>query len=459
MKDEFDTLDSFGSQFQTKVLATLIKDLSFLTQVYDIVEPTYFESDSNKWIAETILSYFEQYRKLPTAQVFKVELNKVNDEARKVVIQNQLKIVGQHLTDSDFQYVKDKFLEFCKNQTLKKAIVKSVDLLEQKRYEEIKNLVDTAMQAGIARDFGHDWKKDVEKRLFQKARATIATPWDCITDIMDGGLAAGELGVVAAPSGAGKSWFLAALGAAAMRNGKKVLQFTLELNDAYTGLRYDTLFTHIEPKNLKENYEKIKNIISEISGEIVIKYFATKTVNCNNLYAHVQQMVSSGWTPDLLIVDYGDLLRANRRAEARWIELGYIYEDLRALAGELAVPLWTASQTHRSSIKEDVIEADKIAEAYGKVQTADFVMSLSRKLDDKATNTGRIHIMKNRFGPDGLTFPARVNVIEGIVDVYDEHSVSGIAARQDMEQAESIVKSMLLDKLHQSKRDDEDDLG
>lgn len=451
-----DTLEIFGAEFQTKVLATLIKDLSFLTQVYDIVEPAFFESDGNKWIAETILKYFTEYRKVPTAQVFKIELNNVTDDTQRVVIQNQLRTIGRQLTASDSAYVKDKFLEFCRNQTLKKAIMKSVDMLEQQRYDDIKNLVDEAMKAGVARDFGHDWKKDAEKRIFQKARATVATPWDCINEIMDGGLARGELGVVAAPTGAGKSWVLAAMGASAMKKGKKVLQFTLELNDAYTGLRYDTLFTHIEPKKLKDHYDKVKQVISEIPGEIMIKYFATRTVNCNGLYAHAQQMISSDWTPDLVIVDYGDLLRSTRRAEARWIELGYIYEDLRALAGELNVPLWTASQTHRSSIKEDVIEADKISEAFGKVQTADFVMSLSRKLDDKATNTGRIHIMKNRFGPDGLTFPARINVIEGIVDVYDEHSISGMAARQDMEQSESIVKSMLLEKLHQKDEEGEE---
>jgi len=457
-----DTLEQFGQEFQTKVLAVLIKDLSFLTQVHDIVDPAYFESDSNKWIVDTILSYFHEYKKTPTAQVFKVELNNLPDDARKVVIQNQLRIVGRRLTDSDFEYVKDKFLEFCRNQMLKKAIMKSVDLLEQKHYDEIKILVDEALQAGTSREFGHDWKEDVEQRIFQKARSTIATPWKCLNDIMDGGLANGELGVIAAPTGAGKSWLLAALGAAAMKNGMKVLQFTLELNDAYTGLRYDTLFTNIEPSKLKENFEKVKETISTIPGEIIIKYFATKTVNCNNLSAHAQQMITNGWKPDLVIVDYGDLLRSNRRAEARWIELGSVYEDLRALAGELNVPLWTASQTHRSSVNDDVIEADKIADSFQKVQTADFVMSLSRKLDDKTTNTGRIHVMKNRFGPDGITFPARINVVEGIVDVYDESSVSGIAARQDMEQSESIVKSMLLDKYRQGKSkpdDDKEDLG
>ena len=317
-------------------------------------------------------------------------------------------------------------------------------------YDEIKVLVDKAMTAGVERNFGHDWKKDVEKRIFEDARDTIATPWDCINVPMDGGLAGGELGIVAAPAGAGKSWMLTAIGAAAMKKGKKVLHFTLELNDNYTGLRYDTIFTGIEPKKLQDNFEKVKKAVSSVTGEIIIKYFPSKTVNSHTLLAHVQQMEAVGFKPDLLIVDYADLLRASSRAEARYLELGAIYDELRSLAGELYIPCWTASQTQRSSISDEVIQADKIAESYGKIMVADFVISLSRTLDDKQTNTARVHIIKNRFGPDGITFPAKMNVLEGVVDVYDENSTQGIQARRAMSNADNIVKKMLHKRLKDS---------
>jgi len=456
-KDAVETLEQFGPEFQVKVLSLLIQDHPFVQQTFDIVNPDYFESSSRKWIVKTILNYYKQYKKLPTALVFKGEVEKLPSDVLKVAVQNEIKNIMRHMSDDDFEYVKDKFLQFCKNQTLKNAIISSVDLLEQHEYDEIKVLVDKAMQAGAERNYGHDWKKDVEKRIFEDARATVPTPWDCLNVPMDGGLAGGELGVVAAPAGAGKSWMLSAIGAEAMRKGFKVLHFTLELNDNYTGLRYDTIFTKIEPKKLKDNFKKVKKAVDAVPGEIVIKYFPSKAVNSHALLAHVQQMEAVGFKPDLLIVDYADLLRASSRTEARYLELGAIYEELRGMAGELYIPCWTASQTQRSSISDEVIQADKIAESYGKIMTADFVISLSRTLDDKQTNTARVHIIKNRFGPDGITFPAKMNVLEGLVEVFEEHSTQGIQARQAMSNADNIVKKMLHKKLKDSQ--DENKLG
>jgi len=452
-KEAVETLEQFGPEFQVKVLSLLIKDHPFVQQTFDIVNPDYFESNSRKWVARTILDYYKQYRKLPTALVFKGEMEKITSDVLKVAVQSEIKSITRHMSDDDFEYVRDKFLQFCKNQTLKSAIIKSVDLLEQHEYDEIKVLVDKAMNAGVERNFGHDWKKDIEKRIFEDARNTIPTPWECINVPMDGGLAGGELGIVAAPAGAGKSWMLSAIGAEAMRKGFKVLHFTLELNDNYTGLRYDTIFSKIEPKKLKDNFKKIKKIVDAVPGEIVIKYFPSKAINSHALLAHVQQMEAVGFKPDLLIVDYADLLRASSRTEARYLELGAIYEELRSMAGELYIPCWTASQTQRSSISDEVIQADKIAESYGKIMTADFVISLSRTLDDKQTNTARVHIIKNRFGPDGITFPAKMNVLEGVVDVFDENSTQGIQARQAMSNADNIVKKMLHKKLKDSQEE------
>ena len=445
-KATIETLERFGGEFQAKILSLLIRDHSFVQQTFDMLDPDYFESDARKWIVQTIIDHFQQYQKLPTGAVFMHEVEEIQSDVSKVAIKAELRTIQMHVSDDDLDYVKDKFLEFCKNQTLKAAIYQSVDLLEQHEYDGIKEVIDNAMKAGTERDYGHDWKKDIDARLSPDARLTMSTPWECLNFIMDGGLAPGELGCVAAPSGAGKSWMLSTLGAEAMKHGKKVIHFTLELNDNYTGLRYDTIFTGIEPKELRNNKEKVKKIIAAVPGEIIIKYYPSKTVNSNKLLAHIHQLKGSGYDPDLVIVDYGDLLRSNVKSEARYIELGAIYEELRSLAGELQIPCWTASQTQRSSISEEVIQADKIAESYGKIQIADFVMSLSRTLNDKQTNTGRVHIIKNRFGPDGMTFPTRMNVLEGSIELYDENSQEGMAARQAMKNSDTIAKKMLYDR-------------
>ncbi len=452
-KQKVETLERFGAEFQAKVLTLLIRDYDFVQQTFDIIDPDYFEAESRKWIARNVIKYFTEYKKLPTSLVFMSEIQKVKSDTSKVAIKAELRNVQKHVSDQDLDYVKDKFLQFCKNQTLKSAIFQSVDLLEAHDYDEIKVLIDGAMRAGTERNYGHDWKKDIDKRLKEEARLTMKTPWDCVNNIMDGGLGGGELGVVAAPAGAGKSWMLAAIGAAAMRNGKKVLQFTLELNDSYTGLRYDTIFTGIEPKKLRDNYDVVKKAVNKVPGEIVIKYFPSRAVSSHKLLAHIHQLDGVGFHPDLVIVDYADLLRSNVRADARYLELGAIYEELRSVAGELFIPCWTASQTQRSSIQDEVIQADKIAESYNKIMTADFVLSLSRTLNDKQTDTGRVHIIKNRFGPDGMTFPAKMDVLKGIVEVYDESSVQGVQARQDMKNSENLVKKMLHKRLVKGNED------
>ena len=273
MSDKQDTLEKFGAVFQTKVLYLLIKDHTFVQQIFDIVDPKFFEASSRQWIAKTIIEYFKEYHALPTPTVFRTEVDKIDNDVHKLAVEQELKNVMTNASDSDLDYVKNRFLKFCKNQTLKDAILKSVDLLEAQDFDAMRVVLTDAFKAGIDRDVGHDWKKDVDIRLKADPRDTVATPWSCLNKVMDGGLAGGELGVVAAPSGAGKSWLLAALGVKAMQEGKKVMHFTLELNDCYTGLRYDTLFSKIETQKLRENYDKVKSIIMNVPGEIIIKYF------------------------------------------------------------------------------------------------------------------------------------------------------------------------------------------
>jgi hypothetical protein len=120
-----------------------------------------------------------------------------------------------------------------------------------------------------------------------------------------------------------------------------------------------------------------------------------------------------------------------------------VYIDLRGMSGELGIPIWTASQTNRSAIDSEVIEADKIADSYAKVMNADFIMSLSRKAKDKLNNTARVHIMKNRFGQDGITFPAKMDTTHGTMEVYPASSADGILASKESANGAEMEKQML----------------
>jgi hypothetical protein len=105
--------------------------------------------------------------------------------------------------------------------------------------------------------------------------------------------------------------------------------------------------------------------------------------------------------------------------------------------------------THNSSIQDEIIEADKISESYSKIMTADLVISLSRKLEDKANHTGRAHIIKNRFGTDGVTLPVYMNTSIGKIEIYDENSSKGIVLKKQMQAGEGLMKKTLARKLQE----------
>ena len=442
-----DRLQEFGHNFQIKSVVCLMTKPNFIEQIIDILDESHYDSDSLKWIVKKSKEYFNEYKKPITLDVFKVQVNEVENDVLKTTIVETLKEVYRYLEAPDLDFVQDKSLDFFKNQTLKNAIIKSVDILESKGdYEQIKNIIDDAMKAGTERNIGHEYVEDIEYRYSEMARSTIETPWDVINDLTQGGLASGELGVIVAPAGVGKTWVLCALGGGAMKKGTKVVHYTLELNEAYVGLRYDSVFTGIANQNLKYHRDEVKDSIEKVEGELVVKYFPTKTASVHTLSAHLQKLKTLGKDFDMVIVDYGDILRDTGNAREVRHALGNIYEDLRGLAGEFEVPIWTASQANRSALDEDVIEAQKVAESYQKVMTADFVMSLSRKVEDKIANTGRFHIIKNRFGPDGLTYPAKVNTNTGFVEIFEGDSVGGKEQQHKIDNRDNLMKKMLANK-------------
>jgi replicative DNA helicase len=452
-----DNLKKFGSEFQIKCISGLVSDKTFIERISDILEPDSFETDAHKFIVKETISYFLQYKDLPTLAVFKVKVDSIENDLLKQSVVEQLRLVYQKISDTDLKYIKEQFLEFCKNQKIKNAIMESVDHLKSGQYDKIKHVVDLAMKAGMERNIGHEYMVDIEKRMSMMARKTIKTNWTEVDNIMDGGLAGGELGIITACAGSGKSWVLAKMGAEAMRQGKNVLHYTLELNENYVGLRYDACFTGIDFQNIRNNIDIVKKKIAEVPGKLIIKYFPIKTVSAHSLKLHAERIQTLGTKVDMIIVDYADILRPSQseRNSNSYSEAGGIYEELRGVAGELQVPIWSASQSNRAAMDEDIIQANNISDSYRKIMTADFVMSLSRKMSDKQANTARFHVIKNRFGPDGITFPSRMNAGCGDIQIFAENSREGIGIINEMNQEENLVKKMMSNKWNAHQDSDE----
>ena len=440
-----DKLSEYGWSFQVKVLAAMFTDRSFLQQIADIIRPEYFESDANNWVLDVILDHFREYKTPPSKDVLKVKVTEIDNDVLKTAILEQLKEVFRYMESDDLSFVKDEILRFCKNQEIKQAIMDSVGLLKMGNYDEIKSKIDFAMKAGADTDIGHKYKKEVVARYTNAARDTIRTGWDVIDDLMDGGLGKGELGVVMAPAGIGKSWLLINIGANAVKQGKTVIHYTLELNDNYVGQRYDSVITGIAAQNLKNYTDDIEEKLETLPGELIIKYYPTKSTGIMGIKAHIEKTVMLGNNPDLVIVDYGDLLKVNTKKD-KHEALEELYEEMRGMAGEYEIPVWTASQAGRAALEMDIIEADKIASSYGKVMVADFLMSLARKVEDKLSGTGRGHVIKNRFGPDGITLPSKINTNNGQFQFFEPQTSQGRQTTQTMKSGENILKQNLAQK-------------
>ena len=272
-----------------------------------------------------------------------------SDILRKSVVEN-LKEAYNHREATDFDYVKEHTLNFCKNQTLKNAIMDSVDLLERQDYDGIKSRIDDAMKAGTSKDLGHDYITGLEERMTQTTRKTVPTGWDIIDEIMGSGLGGGELGVIVAPAGVGKSWCLQKLSQNAIGIGKTVVHYTLELNASYVGLRYDTIFSGVPTGDLKFRRKEVEKSLEKVKGKLLIKYYPTRSATVQTLNAHLKQCEMRGFKPHMVMVDYADILRDVGHSREVRHQLGNIYEDLRGLAGEYDIPIWTASQIGRAHV-------------------------------------------------------------------------------------------------------------
>lgn len=414
------SLATYGTAFQVKVLSSLLTHKEFLQNINDVLSEEYFDNAAHKWIIGQILNYYEQYHTTPTMEVLKVEMKKVENEVLQLSVKEQLREAYQ-ASNEDLEYVEKEFSSFCKNQQLKKALLNSVDLLNSGDFEAIRGLIDNALKAGAEKNLGHEYNKDTEDRYREEARAVVPTPWEKFNELMQGGLGNGDFGLVFGNPGGGKSWTMVAMAGYAVKLGYNVIYYTLELGEDYVGRRFDAYFTNKPVDTLFKNKQQVEEVISQLPGQLIIKEYAPGQATVNTLRSHIQKCTDLEFKPDLIIIDYVDLLSSRKRVQDRKGEIDDIYVSTKGLAKELQLPIWSVSQVNRAGAKDDVIEGDKAAGSYDKIMITDIAISLSRKKEDKVNGTGRFHIMKNRYGMDGMTYSVIADTSTGHFEVTDHH--------------------------------------
>lgn len=444
MSVDKDNFAVFGKAFQENLCQLILLDRPFADQIREVLSIEFLELKYLQVFTQKIFEYKEKYKVHPTYDIMTTLLRTGLDDQNETV-QKQVRDYFARIQDKTpegAQFVKETSLDFCKKQKLKEAMLKSVKLLQNSSFDEISKTINDALKLGSSTDFGYDYLVDFEKRFQIKSRNPVTTGWDEIDQSSKGGLGSGELGVVIAPTGAGKSMVLVHLGTEALKLGKTVVHYTLELADSVVASRYDSCLTGIELRDLYSFKDQIYETVQNLQGKLIVKEYPTKSASTNTLKLHLEKLKMRGVTPDMIIVDYGDLLKPISNQREKRQELETIYEELRGIAQENNCPVWTASQTNRSGLNAEVITMESISEAFNKCFVADFIFSVSRTIEDKASNGGRIFVAKNRNGPDGIVFPIFMDTSNVKIKVLQSNgeSASDIIVKTSKEQEDNLKK-------------------
>jgi len=422
-----------GRPFQEKILQAMLLDRQWASQINEVIDIEYFEFAYLKLLASNYLNYYKKYKEFPSfdllVSIIKEDYKNEKDTVVKDQILEFLKKARRNEDLGDLGYVKEKTLEFCRKQGLKKALEESVDLIHSDKYESIVDVLKKAISRGAAHSPGLDIATDIDARYSTTYRRTIPTgiPELDTRKILNGGSGAGELNVVIAPTGVGKSHVLVHMGAQALIRGKNVLHYTFELRERNVGIRYDSHLIDIDSLDCFDHKEDIKKFYLESAptlGRLRIKEYSTGTATVNTIRSHIDKLAVEGFKADMVIIDYAGIMRSTERYDLPRMELKKIYEELRDLAMELDVPLWTACQSNREGADSDIVSLANMAEAYAQAHICDFVIGIARKEVNKSTGYGNMFIAKNRAGVDGEQFKIHLNTARSrlrvVTDIENE---------------------------------------
>ena len=438
----------YGKAFQEGLIQLIYEDRPFADQITEVLDVSFLELEYLRVFVDKVLSYRNRYGTHPSAEavitILRTDLDDEDEVVQKQVREFFAKISSRDPTD--VEYIKEQSLDFCRKQNLKEAMLKSVNLLQTCSFDEISKVINDSLKLGSDNNFGYDYFADFEERFVPKHRLPVTTGWKDIDHICNGGLGKSELGVVIAPTGAGKSMVLVHLGAQALKEGKTVVHYTLELQDTIIATRYDSCLTGYPLSDIINFKDEVYEEIKEIDGKLIVKEYPTKSATTNTIKSHLTKLLKRGIKPGMIIVDYADLLKPVVVRKEKRNELESIYEELRAISTEFQCPVWTASQTNRSGLNAEVITMEQISEAFNKCFVADFIMSVSRTIEDKQNNQGKIFIAKNRNGPDGMIYDIFMDTSNVKIKIMPRAPNNGTVPVNPVALTATMQKGLLQDK-------------
>jgi hypothetical protein len=411
MSKQKSNLGYLGQNFQLQLINQLIVDEKFSSTIIDILDPTYFDSEYLRLICAEIKNYFEKYHTIPMISTIEQIINQtVTKEITKEYVIETLQEV-KNIQQKDCLYVQDTAIKFCKQQELKKANKKIERILESgdfERYEECVEIMKKAVSVGLHKETGIKILDGIDDVLSDDFRRPVATGITGLDNLMDGGLSKGELGVIIAPFGVGKSTMITKLANTAYNLGYNVVQIFFEDNPKVMQRKHFTCWTGIPLNDLSDNNEKVKemvtNIVDEKTNHLLLKKFPSSGTNIPQIEQYLKQLISDGIRPDIVLLDYIDCVVPTRHYDDEYSGEGDVMRQFETMIAELDIVGWTAVQGNRSSINAEIVDSSMIGGSIKKGQIGHFIVSIAKNLQQKEDGLATMAILKSRFGKDGIVF-------------------------------------------------------
>ena len=444
-----------GNSFQIQLLNNIVVDKDFSSSIVDVMDPKYFDNQYFKLIMQMIKEYYVKYEHSPTfatlEQLTKSEISSAM--AQKMVLDTISEVKEAPIEGSDF--VKEKSLKFCKQQELQKVMGKAQKIIDKgdfESYDHLEEMVREALQVGEVDAGTADVFSNLDVVLDDDYRHPIPMGVPGIDNLLKGGLAKGEIGVILAPTGVGKTTFLTKISNNAFNLGYNVLQIFFEDNPKIIQRKHFTLWTGIAPDNLSHHrddvMEKVRQIKEKTKNRLTLKKLPSDTLTMNQIKNQVRKMIAEGNKLDMIVMDYIDCVTPDKHLGDEWKSEGSVMRAFEAMCHELDIVGWTATQGNRSSISSEVVTTDQMGGSIKKAQVGHVIISVAKSLQQKEMNLATIAITKSRIGKDGIVFENCKYDNEMLV-IDTEQSMTFLGMEEQKEERNRDRIKQLMDKRQQ----------
>jgi replicative DNA helicase len=444
-----------GNTFQIQLLNNIVLYKDFAASIVDVIEPKYFDNQYFKLVMQIIKEYYIKYEHTPSyntlEQLVKSEVS--SPMAQKMVLDMVEQV--KEAPDGGESFVQEKSLKFCKQQELQKVMGKAQKIIDKgdfESYDHLEEMVREALQVGEIDAGTADVFANLDDVLEEDFRHPIPMGIDGIDNLLKGGMAKGELGVILAPTGVGKSTLLTKISNHAFNLGYNVLQIFFEDNPKIIQRKHITLWTEIAPDLLSLHKDKVMKKVQDIKenapNKLILKKLPSDTLTMSQIKNQIRKMMAEGNKLDMVVLDYIDCVVPDKNLGDEWKSEGSVMRGFEAMCHELDLVGWTATQGNRSSISSEVVTTDQMGGSIKKAQVGHVIISVAKSLQQKEMNLATIAITKSRIGKDGVVFENCKFDNEMLV-IDTEQSVTFLGLEEQKVEKNKVRIKELLDRRQQ----------